>query len=322
MRAVPYAEVPTGSTRHSALPHHHFTGHPHGPWQPTEQGHLPHSPRVLPPSQQGTGPFNYSQLSVGPVLDQLYHRYLNPAPEWPPMAPSRDLSGTRPPHLSSRFPVRGILRKSTAPVAPAEQPPNRALASVESRVRFSSPQEFVFPQVPSNSPTSMQSYIPQRSTPSVWSTPPAVFGPPQAASAPCFPASQVQPGSYPSRMSGSSSIQPSLCRIENGFSVPPQRWSRPQDSQYPDDHLMNESPHQLSRSHISTPLSNAHDAILAEAAASEPVSRPTGAAGGGTKRGKAMIRALEEAVESNGYESDELNLRPRVKSEVSPPALI
>lgn len=57
------------------------------------------------------------------------------------------------------------------------------------------------------------------------------------------------------------------------------------------------------------PLAEAHEAIVAEAKVCSS-KKAKAAAENTNKKAKAVVRALEDAVEIDGYESDELNLRP------------
>ena len=89
--------------------------------------------------------------------------------------------------------------------------------------------------------------------------------------------------------------------------------SRSSRSSYYRSQSQQESPQPslLTRHSVPSPLAKAHYDIIAAATTAQKDHQKAGIARIKTS-GKAMVRALEAAAENDGYESDELNLRPAV----------
>ena len=221
------------------------------------------------------------------------------------------------PHPAIRFPVRGILRHPS--VATAGHHPQHE----NYRVRFSSPQRFVFSPDPSSISASMQSLDPQPQSSALFPQH-LRMGRPDAYSTPRSHVTNQNKSDSSTRMTLVEQEDPTDEYLQYPLD---DQASLPNHLRYSIDGVTTtdvEDPGRLNetaRKHIPAPLAIDQQGILAGAAlSSSKKSRP--AYRESNLSGKDLIRNLERAAEEDDYDSDELNLRPLppipVKAEVCP----
>ena len=226
----------------------------------------------------------------------------------------------RPPVQTSRFPVRGILRKNPHNLPPLQPLTSPTLAA--NRVRFSSPREYLYSPV-SHSTGSGQSRLSFQATeaPGTWAHPETnghADRPSAGYDTALHPTEdqgvQRHDHSRPQKSTSHHQSAPLQHQASDENSDRSLRLRGQKRSSSETESMSgSESPQDVSRPRkqprqsIPTPLAQAYEGIVSKAFGKPtrknvPAVRRT--------RGQAVVQALEEAAEDDGYESDELNLRP------------
>ncbi len=273
-----------------------------------------YAPSQLPPLWQG--PF----ANIPPQAASTPRRphAANPAPERLHQPPPFDARPPRQRSQSSRFPVRGILSKPDASSVPITATSIGESVTLENRVRWSSPQEFLFSPTASYSSASIPFLVPYPSTPVIWAPdPPISISQPLPTPLELYQAPRLQ-------YNDQAPLSSSPLSHEISFANPIQTALQPVEDPAPRRRLKRslsngDKPYSLGSTRqtvqeiphrpVPMPLAEAHEAIVAEAKVCSS-KKAKAAAENTKKKAKAVVRALEDAVEIDGYESDELNLRP------------